>query len=162
MTSLKWGGAVNHIDLPVALQQLKDGQADLFIHNVGYKQPDIVELCLRGNMKFIALDPDKAKFLVEKYGHQPGLKIEKEEFTGVESDVPSIGYPTGVIAADKMPAELAYLVTKAICENKQKLASAHSSLVSFDPAIAWKPEINGFIPLHPGAERYYKEKGFMK
>jgi len=156
------GGSVNHIDLPVALQQLQDGQADLFIHNVGYKQPDVVELCLRGNMKFLTLAPDKAKYLVEKYGFQSGLKIDKGEFTGVTADIPSIGYPTGVITTAKIPADLAYVITKGICENKAKLAAAHASLTTFNPTIAWKPEINGFVPLHPGAEKYYKEKGWMK
>lgn len=156
------GGAVNHIDLPVAIQQMQDGQADIFIHNVGYKQPDIVEMTLRGGIKFLALEPDKAAYLVDKYGHQANLKVEKGEFTGVESDVPSIGYPTGVIATDKMSDDVAYLITKSICENKEKLAKVHASLVDFDPTTAWQPEKNGFIPFHPGAERYYKEKGWMK
>lgn len=158
----KMGGSVNHIDLPVAVQQMQDGQADLFIHNIGYKQPDIMEMSLRDSIRFLALDPDKAKYLVDKYGHQANLKIEKGEFTGVDSDVPAIGYPTGVIANTKMSNEVAYIITKSICENKEKLAAAHASLVAFDPTTAWKPDKNGFIPLHPGAEKYYKEKGWMK
>ncbi len=156
------GGSVNHIDLPVAIQQMQDGQADLFIHNVGYKQPDIMEMALRDGIRFLALESDKAKYLVDKYGHQANLKFEKGEFTGVNADVPAIGYPTGVIATNKMSNDVAYLITKALCENKAKLATVHASLVDFDPATAWTPEKNGFIPLHPGAEKYYKEKGYMK
>ena len=158
----KMGGSVSHIDLPVAIQQMQDGQADLFIHNVGYKQPDVVEMTLRGGMTFLALEPDKAKYLVDKYGHQPNLKFEKGEFTDLNNDVPAIGYPTGIIATDKMSNELAYVITKSVCENKEKLKSVHASLVDFDPPTAWDAAKNGFIPLHPGAEKYYKEKGWMK
>ena len=157
-----WGGSVSHIELGVAIQQMKDGQADMFIHNVGYKQPDIAEMFLSGNQKFIALGQDQAKFLSDKYGHEEGLAIDKGEFKGVEEAIPSIGYPTGVIANKNMSNDAAYTITKVICENKQKLANAHSSLAAFDPAQAWKPSKNGNIPLHPGAEKYYKEKGWMK
>jgi|LSQX01.2.fsa_nt_gb TRAP transporter TAXI family solute receptor len=156
------GGSVSHIDLPVAVQQMQDGQADLFIHNIGYKQPDIVELCLRGNIRFLTLDPDKAELLCEKYGHENGLKIEKDEFNGVKEDIPAIGYPTGVIANKDLPEDIAYLITKAICENKEMLVDAHASLAGFEPTEAWKPTKNGSVPLHPGAEKYYKEKGWIK
>lgn len=156
------GGNVNHLDLPVAVQQMQDGQADVFIHNIGYKQPDIAEMALGGNIVFLPLEADKAKYLVEKYGHQANLKVEKNEFTGVTADVATIGYPTGVIANKSLPVDVAYTITKAICENKDKLVAAHASLAGFDPQTAWKPEKNGFVPLHPGAEKYYKEKGWMK
>ncbi len=157
-----WGGNVNHLDLPVAVQQMQDGQADIFIHNIGYKQPDIAEMALGGNILFLPLEPEKAKYLVDKYGHQAALKVEKGEFTGVSEDVATIGYPTGVIANKSLPDNIAYIITKAICENKEKLVASHASLAGFDPQTAWKPEKNGFVPLHPGAEKYYKEKGWMK
>lgn len=157
-----WGGSVNHIELGVAIQQMKDGQADMFIHNVGYKQPDIAEMFLSGNIKFVALGPSQSKFLADKYGFEEGLAIDKGEFEGVDQPVPSLGYPTGVIANKNLSAETAYVITKVICENKQKLTNAHSSLAAFDPTQAWKPSKNGNIPLHPGAEKYYREKGWMK
>lgn len=159
---IKWGGSVNHIDLPVAIQQMQDGQADLMIHNVGYKQPDFTELALRQPVVFLGIEPEIEKFLCENYGYEPGIKVEKGEFTGVEEDVNTIGYPSTFFASDRMSDELAYTITKAICENKEKLAAAHSSLEVFDPTQAWLPEKNGLIPLHPGAEKYYKEKGWMK
>lgn len=157
-----FGGSVNHIDQAVALQQMKDGQADMFIHNIGYKQPDIVELALGGNINFLELDSKAAEYLCEKYGHENGLTIEKGEFNGVEADIPAIGYPTGIIANKNLSDDVAYIITKAVCENKEKLVSAHASLIGFEPTKAWEPGKNGGVPLHPGAEKYYKEKGWMK
>ena len=57
---------------------------------------------------------------------------------------------------------MAETIVKAICENKPKLVAAHASMDAFQPEKAFDPALNGFIPLHPGAERYYREKGYMK
>lgn len=156
-----WGGSVNHVDMPVAIQRLRDGQADLFIHNVGYRQPNIMELALGARLKFLALGEKQMKEIVAKYGLEPGLEIKKGEFKGVDKAVPSVGYPTGVIANRDVPDDVAYTITKAICEHPDVLAKAHASLKGFDPSKAFLPSKNGGIPLHPGAKRYYHEQGLM-
>ncbi|OIQ50525.1 hypothetical protein BerOc1_02463 [Pseudodesulfovibrio hydrargyri] len=157
-----WGGSVSHIDLGSAISQMKDGQADLFIHNMSYKMPNITEMCLRGGLQFLPIGDKQANYLAEKYGIMPKVYFEKGEFNGITEQVRSIGYPTSVIASSEMSDDMAYNIVKAICENKSMLVAAHASLAAFDPANAWKPEINGGIPLHPGAERYFKEKGYIQ
>ncbi|MEM3574904.1 MAG: TAXI family TRAP transporter solute-binding subunit [Candidatus Bathyarchaeia archaeon] len=53
---------------------------------------------------------------------------------------------------------MAYAITKAICDNRNVWVVAYKASEVFDPKTAWKTP----IPLHPGAERYYKEMGYMK
>lgn len=159
---IAWGGSVNHIDLPVAIQQVQDGQADIMIHNVGYKQPDFTELALRLPVAFLGIEPEIEKHLCDSYGYEPGIKVEKNEFKGVDEDVHTLGYPSTIFASDRMSDEIAYIITKAVCENKEKFAASHASLEAFEPSEAHLPEKNGFIPLHPGAEKYYKEKGWLQ
>jgi TRAP-type uncharacterized transport system substrate-binding protein len=60
-----------------------------------------------------------------------------------------------------MAEPVAYAVTKTIVENKDALVRGHAGLADFDPTQAWRPERVG-IPLHPGAEKLYREKGWMK
>lgn len=156
-----WGGTVSHVDLTAAIDQLRTGQVDMIIHNIGYKTPDFSKLAQETDIKFIGLGKKEMKAIVDKYGLEPDLKVEAGEFKGVKTDVPSIGYPTGVIASKDMPEETAYVITKVICENREKLAAAHPSLKVFQPEKAFLPGKNGGIPLHPGAKRYYKEKGLL-
>lgn len=156
-----WGGSVTHTDLPVAIQRLRDGQADLFIHNVGYRQPDVMELALGTDLNFIPLGDEQMSAIVDKYGLEPGLAIQKGEFEGVDAAIVSVGYPTGVIANASLSDDAAYTITKAICEHPDVLAKAHASLKGFDPDKAFMATKNGNVPLHPGAERYYREKGLM-
>ena len=155
----KAGGRVSNVDLPVAIQQMRDGQADVFIHNIGYRQPDVMELALGGKVKFIALGEEQMQMLADQYGLQPGLAVEAGEFEGVTEDVPSVGYPTGVIANASMEDDLAYAIVKAVCEHPDRIREAHASLATFDPAKAGEALRNGGIPMHPGAQRYFEEAG---
>ncbi len=157
----KWGGSIEHVRMPVAIGRIKDGHTDIIIHNIGYKEPRFSELTLTTSIIFDKIQPEIQKRLADKYGYVQELVIEKDEFQGVGEDVPSIGYPTGLIANADLPDSIAYIITKAICENPKILGEAHASLKAFDPEKAWQPEFNG-IALHPGAIKYYKEKGWMK
>jgi len=57
--------------------------------------------------------------------------------------------------------DVAYAMAKALCEGVDTLKSGHAALKIWDPATSWQPVKLG-VPIHPGAERYYKEKGWMK
>ena len=68
---------------------------------------------------------------------------------------------TSIIANKGLADDVAYLVTKTVVENKAELVKAHQAFPDFVPEDAWKPD-NNAIPLHPGAERYYRERGWIK
>lgn len=155
------GGRVTHIDLPVAIQQMRDGQADMLIHNVGYRHPAVLELSLGGGVTFIGLGEEQMAYIAENYGLQPGLSIPADEFEGVTVDIPSVGYPTSVIVNASVPEAVAHAITRAVCKNPEALHAAHPGLASFDPVNAADPLRNGNVPLHPGAERYYREAGLL-
>ena len=53
-------------------------------------------------------------------------------------------------------------MTKSMCENRDYLVSVLASIEPFDPATCWEPEKVGGLALHPGAEKYFKEAGYMK
>ena len=72
-----------------------------------------------------------------------------------------VGFPTVVITNKDLPEPVAYTITRAIVENKDALVRGHAGLAGFEPQIAWQPDKVG-IPLYPGAERVYREKGWMK
>jgi len=73
----------------------------------------------------------------------------------------TVGFPTVLITNAGLAEPLAYTVTKTIIENKDALVRGHAGLAEFDPKTAWQPDEVG-LPLHPGAERAYREKGWMK
>src|SRR5262249_3126689 len=65
---------------------------------------------------------------------------------------------TTMIVSDKMADDLAYLLTKTINDNADRVRRMHESLADYDPS---KAHLGLGAPLHPGAERYYREHGWL-
>lgn len=59
----------------------------------------------------------------------------------------------------KVSADVVYRVVKILAENPDRVRKIHDSVKEFDPTTAWK---DLGAPLHPGAEKYYREKGWIK
>ena len=77
----------------------------------------------------------------------------------VEADLPSPESPTMMTANAKLSADVVYRVVKVMGENPDRVRKIHDSLKEFDPTDGWK---DLGAPLHPGAEKYFREKGWMK
>jgi TRAP transporter TAXI family solute receptor len=66
---------------------------------------------------------------------------------------------TTITVNSKMSNDLAYTITKALNDNVDRVRKIHGSLADYDPA---KGHLFLGVALHPGAERYYREKGYLK
>jgi hypothetical protein len=74
-------------------------------------------------------------------------------------DVASASVGTTIAASATMSPDLAYRITRAINDNPELVRRIHPSLAGYDPAGG---HLHLGVPLHPGAERYYREKGWLK
>jgi hypothetical protein len=143
----------------IIVDAFKDGRADLLLAVVTPKHPSVSEIATFSDVKFLALDPDVIKGLAP-LGYALAT-MPADTFKNQPEPVGTVGFPTVVITNKDLPEPVAYVVTKTILENKDALVRGHAGLTAFDPTTAWQPEKVG-IPLHPGAERAYREKGWMK
>ena len=78
---------------------------------------------------------------------------------GVEEDVVTVQAPTVLIAHAKTPADVVYKITKAVVEGREdftRVTAAMKGVTAKDMAA------NHGQPMHPGAEKYYKEAGLLK
>lgn len=156
----KAGGSVAHTNYPTITAAIKDGRMNTLIAVITPAHPSITEIALQNDVRFLPLTPDVVRTMREQFNYEPQT-IPAGMFRGVSKETPTVGFPTVLITRQDVPEDLVYTVTKAISENKDKLVAAHKGLSKFDPKMAWKRELVG-LPLHPGAERYYREKGWMK
>ena len=111
------------------------------------------------DVEFLGSTPDTVKALMP-LGYVAAT-MPPNTFKGQPKPVSTVGFPTVLITNKDLPEPIAYTVTKTVVENKDALVRGHAGLAEFDPRTAWQPEKVG-IPLHPGAERAYREKGWMK
>jgi len=153
------GGTTTHAGYSVIVDAFKDGRADLMFAVVTPKHPSVSEIANDGNVTFLGLDADTTKALLP-LGYVPAT-MPANTFKGQTEPVATVGFPTVLITNKDLAEPVAYAVTKTMLDNKDALARGHAGLADFDPKTAWQPEKVG-IPLHPGAEKAYREKGWMK
>ena len=155
----KNGGKVYFIGYSGISTNMKDRHIDFTCINIAPPAAIIQELALGRKLKILPFPEDLRKLMHEKYGY--GLSvIKKEIYPGVLSqDIPTVTTGTAAMCHKSVDPDVIYQITKILCENKDRLLSIHKSTKVFEPTTAWK---NMPAPLHPGAERYYKEKGYMK
>jgi TRAP transporter TAXI family solute receptor len=77
----------------------------------------------------------------------------------VNEPVVSATMGTTITVHTKMAPDLAYTITKTLNDNADRVRKIHGSLADYDPS---KGHMFLGVPLHPGAERYYREKGYLK
>jgi TRAP transporter TAXI family solute receptor len=153
------GGSAKAVPRPAVAGLIREGKADAYSHSITLGHPTVVELSTNVDVRFLPLKSD----VIEKLAATglTRLTLPVGTFRGVDEPVATVGSPTVLIARADLPEELVYHVTKALAESKEALARGHAGLKPFDPETAWQPEKIQF-PLHPGAVRYYQERGWMK
>ena len=152
------GGKVIHTGYTGVATNLKDRHIDFACINIAPPAAIVQEAALGRKLRILAWPDDLLQLMKTKFGYGIGT-ITKQMYPGVLSeDVPSATMGTVLIAHKDLDPDVAYQIVKTISESKDRLSSIHKSL-GFDPKTGWK-DLPG--PLHPGAERYYKEMGYMK
>lgn len=136
---------------------IQDDLYDATIDHVDAGQSTTTEICLTHEMHFVQLS-DETLANLNKMGYAP-VTMVPNTWNGQTMEIKTMGSQQNVIVNKSMNEDVAYALTKAICENKEDIAKAVASLSWFDPKTAGKHELNG-APLHPGAIRYYKEMGY--
>jgi len=154
-----WGGKVTFASFAEIVTLIRDGQGDCYIgdHQVATPAGFITEIFTARKMRMLPLKEEVIKSIA-----QEGLfwrsVIKAGMYPGQNTDVPTIGETVIVGCRADLPNDVVYAVTKALVENKSKLA-AYSTAFDIDPKTAWQ------IPpgmLHPGAEKYFRDLGYMK
>jgi uncharacterized protein len=155
-----FGGTITHTSTDVISSEIKDGRANLWFQPATAGHPSITSVTVTTKVRFLPYEPDIIRKLSDEFGFSSAV-LPAGSFPGQNKDVPMIGYKTCLFASTSMPDAVAYTVAKALCEGQEKMKAAHKGMKSFDPSKAWDPRITG-LPIHPGAEKYYKEKGYVK
>lgn len=153
----KSGGKVLYLPVGPTLDMMKDGRADAALTMYAIPEAKVVESALTTNLTFLKPDPDAIKKSAEKLG-LPLSKIPKDTYTFHKEDIISFDVPAVLVCRSDLPDQVAYTVTKAMVEQLPYLQQVSRAFVKDTPqSMATAP-----MKLHPGAEKYYREKGIIK
>jgi hypothetical protein len=154
----KWGGKVTNTGYSDQATMMKDRHVDALWENIAIPAPAIQDSLLSRKIKFLPLPEEVIKWMVEKYSLARG-EIPVGSYGVVDKPVPTVLHITSIAVHAGVPEDVVYTITKVLCENPDRVREIHASAKAFDPKVAWK---DLGAPLHKGAERYYKEMGYMK
>lgn len=136
---------------------LSDDNYDLTIDHIGAGQANTTELCLNHAMYDVQLSDATLATLCEQGFDY--VTVPAGTWNGQDVDIKTVGSQQCIIVSADMDEEVAYQITKALCENREILVNTSAVLGNFDPAVAGSKALTG-CELHPGAARYYKEMGY--
>ncbi len=139
--------------------QFKDRNLDGFVFTIGTPNPAIQDITTTQDVVFVPLEGAKADAVIAKFPYMVKDAIPAGTYKGQTEAVPTLSVQAILVANKNMPDDVAYELTRLIYENNAAVAKAHSK----GSEIKLENATDGVtIPLHPGAERYLKEKGVIK
>ena len=150
---------IDYIDFNEVADRLIDGQIDAGFTTAGYPTSSIINIATVRDIVLIPVDLEVAQKLVEEIPYYGITEIPSGMYKGVEEPVRALATPALWICDSQLDPTLVYKMTKALWENVDILAQVHAQgkNITADTALAGMG-----IPLHPGAELYYKEVGLIK
>ncbi|MFT3688700.1 TAXI family TRAP transporter solute-binding subunit [Paenirhodobacter sp.] len=149
-------GRLEYLPYSESAELIKNRQLESTLQSSGLGAAFIKDLATTHGINIVEIPAE----VVEKIG--PPFKsvvIPAGTYEGQDTDVMTAAVTNILVTSEAVPEETVYLMTKLMFENKSKLVSAHNAASALDPANA---VANLPIPLHPGAERYYREIGVLK
>jgi TRAP transporter TAXI family solute receptor len=140
-------------------EQFKDKHIDAFFLTTGVPNSAIMDVANTRPIKIVGIDDAMVAKITQKYPFLAPAKIPANTYKGQPEEVKTIAVMAVLIASPNVKEEVAYNITKALIENQPELASAHAK----GKELSLQGAVKGVsIPFHPGAAKYYKEKGLMK
>jgi uncharacterized protein len=145
---------------------LKDGKIDAFFWSGAVPTGSIIDMASTPGTKMVLLPvggDTAARIMKGNPGVFHKTVFAKGSYAGVESDIEAIGITAVLQAMDTFPADRLYLIVKAIFDNKAELAAVWKGATQMTPATAvGQVTPDALKYLHPGAQKYFKEKGVLK
>ncbi len=149
-------GKVEYLPFAESVDLMKNRQLDATLQSAGLGVASIRDLSTSVETVIVAVDEATVKKIGAPY--VPAV-IPAGTYQGQSEAVPTAAVGNFLVTHADVPEEVVYRMTKLAFDNLDKLSAAHTAAkaIRLDTAIDGMP-----LPLHPGAARYFKEKGVLK
>ena len=136
---------------------LKDGRIDAWVEFVGVPAPAVLNLATTTSLRFLNLSQSEVSQLKKKWPFMVPTTVKAGTYKGQDGDFVGFGVTGCFMVLDSVPKDIVYQMCKAIDANWEHLYTVKKGfrLWRFAPDI----ETVSGQPLHPGALKFYKEKG---
>jgi TRAP transporter TAXI family solute receptor len=148
---------VEYLPYGQSVELLRNRQIDVTLQSAGLGSPALRDLANSVDVVFVPVTAEVIAKVGDK-AYQVG-KIPANTYKGQSAETPTAAIRNFLVTHSGVSNDTVYLMTKSMFENLDQLVAAHAAgkAVKLENANGSMP-----IPLHPGAEKYYREKGLIK
>ena len=148
-----------YLSFSESAEQFKDKHIDAFIVTAGVPNAAIMDVAVMQNIRILSISDKTASQLTKKYPFLSPVVIPANTYKNQSAEVKTVAVAAVLIASSELKEDVVYQLTKALFNNQPELAATHAK----GKELNLKTAVKGVsIPFHPGAKKYYKEKGVMK
>ena len=138
---------------------LKDGKIDAAFTVAGAPTTAIVDYATTNTLNLVSLTDEELAAIQEAYPFLIRDDLPSTTYTGMTGDVVCVAIQATLVASKDLSEDVVYEFVKAMFDNKDALTEGHAKFGFLDPETA---SAGATVTMHPGAEKYYKEAGYMK
>ncbi len=148
---------VEYLPFGESVELMKNRQLDVTLQSAGLGVASIRDLATAVKITVVSVPPDVTAKIGDPAYH--ASSIPANTYTGQTNAVPTVAIKNFLVTHDGVPTDTVYAMTKALFTNLDQLTAAHAAAKAITAADAPK---GAPVPLHPGAEKYYREAGLLK
>ena len=155
---------VDYLSYGEAIDQIKNGQCDVAFVTSGLGNATIKELGTAKEIVFVPVEGEALKRLTAKYPFYVEWKIPKETY-GTKVDTTTAAVMNIMLVSKNLSDDVVYDLLDGIYSQKglETIGASHATAKrEIKPETALRGIKGTSVKLHPGAEKYYKEKGMLK
>jgi TRAP transporter TAXI family solute receptor len=141
-------------------QALCDNNIDAMVYTVGHPSGSIQEATTACDSVLVNVSNEAVETLVEENSFYRTATIPGGMYRGNPEDTQTFGVGATFVTSADVPEEVVYTVVSAVFENIDQFRSLHPAFANLDPAEMAQDGLSA--PLHPGAERYFREAGLIE
>jgi uncharacterized protein len=148
-----------YLSFSESAEQFKDKHIDAFVVTAGIPNAAIMDIGSQHSIRIINIADDKSALIAKKYPFLSPFTIPANTYKNQTAPVKTMAVNAVLIASTDVKDDVAYNIVKTLFENQTELAATHAK----GKELSLKNASTGVsIPFHPGAVKYFKEKGLMK
>jgi hypothetical protein len=147
---------VQYLSFAEAASNLKDGNIDAAFVTAGHPTAAIVDLAAVRKIVLVPVADEIIASLQKDYPFYVKIVVPAGTYKGVDTDAVTVAVKAMLAVRAEMPEDLAYQLLKTMYANQKRLIEAHAKGELIIPETG-KEGMS--IPLHPGAEKFFKEMG---
>ena len=141
-----------------ASRALVDQKIDAFFYTVGNPSAAIEEPAQSVDLDMIPINSDAIKAFVAEHPYYIMTSIPAGTYRGIDKDIETYAVTATVVTNESVSEQVVYDMVKTVFENLDELRASHAAFRN----LKTEEMLQGLsAPLHPGAEKYYKEKGWI-